>query len=100
LDLGKGAFGMLAEYKTKTNIGIGIGLLLSAMARVLLGGEDHFSIIVGFVLLITGIIVFIWGCMSYAQGKGYHPLVGLVGLLNILGLLILVLLRDKHKIAS
>jgi hypothetical protein len=91
--------GVLEEYKTKTNIGVGLGLILSMMARVLFGGEDHLSFIAGFVLAIAGTMVFIWGCMSYARGKGYHPLLGLLGLLNLLGLLVLVLLRDRRKAA-
>jgi hypothetical protein len=44
-------------------------------------------------------MVFIWGCMSYARGKGYHPLMGLFGLLYLPGLLVLVLLRDRRKAA-
>lgn len=88
---------MLQEYKTNTNIGVGLGLVLSMVARELLRGEDHFGFIAGFIFAIAGTIVFIWGCMSYSQGKGHHPLLGLLGLMYILGLLILVLLRDKHK---
>lgn len=90
---------MLQEYKTKTNIGVGIGLILTGMGRVLLGGGDQPGYIAGLIFEISGIIVFIWGCMSYARGKGYHPLFGLFGLLYILGLLVLVLLRDKYKTA-
>jgi len=90
---------MLEEYKTKTNIGVGIGLILSTIARVVLGGENQLDFIAGLILAISGTAVFIWGCMSYARGKGYHPLFGFFGLLNILGLLILVLLRDRYKTA-
>jgi hypothetical protein len=90
---------MIEEYKTKTNVGVGLGLILSMMARVLFGGEDQVSIIAGLVLAIAGTMVFIWGCMSYARGKGYHPLMGLFGLLYLPGLLVLVLLRDRRKAA-
>lgn len=92
---------MLQEYKTKTNIGIGLGLLLSLGGRMLLaGGEQQLNLLAGLVLTIAGAIAFIWGCMSYARGKGYSPLFGLLGLLYILGLIILALMPDKHKSTS
>jgi hypothetical protein len=59
---------MLPEYKNKTNIGVGVGF-----------------------------IFFIWGCSSYAQGKGYSQWIGALGLLSIFGLVVLAVLPDKHK---
>ena len=88
---------MLEQYRKKTNIGIGIGLAMQIMANVLLDRADQISIIAGIVFALAGTVVFIWGCISYARGKGYHPALGLLGLMYLLGLLILVLLRDKHK---
>lgn len=91
---------MLQEYKTKTNIGIGVGFLCSIVGRVLAHGGSEFGIIIGLVFIIAGIILFIWGCISYARGKGQSPFFGLLGLLYILGLIILVFLPDKHKAAK
>jgi hypothetical protein len=87
---------MLAEYKRKTNIGVGLGMGLQIASRALTpqgGGLAPLAI----VLVVGGIILFIWGCMSYAKGKGYNGAWGLLGLLSIIGLIILVLMPDKHK---
>jgi hypothetical protein len=46
--------------------------------------------------LLAGLVVFAWGCCMYAEGKGYHPVVGVVGLFSLIGLLILAALHDKH----
>lgn len=84
---------MLAEYKRNTNIGIGVGFLLQLAARTMppeSGGLAAFLSVLGFVL-------FIWGCCSYAKGKGHSGWWGLLGLLWILGLIILFFLPDRHK---
>jgi hypothetical protein len=49
------------------------------------------------VLILGGLVLFIWGCTSYSKGKGYHLGWGFLGLLSLLGLIILALLPDKHK---
>ncbi|HEY1173976.1 MAG TPA: hypothetical protein VGH19_21605 [Verrucomicrobiae bacterium] len=86
---------MLAEYKTKTNIGIGIGLLIQFVGRVLTGVES--LALIGFLMVLVGYIMFIWGCGCYAIGKGYSQFLGLLGIFSCLGLLILAVLPDKHK---
>lgn len=86
---------MLPAYKTKTNIGIGIGILVQFLARGLMSDPSTASI--GLVVGIAGAVFFIWGCMNYAQGKGYSMWLGLLGLLSCLGLIVLVVLPDKHK---
>ena len=90
---------MLSEYKRKTNIGVGIGLILQIIGNVLVGPEDVVgrAPLIGVFLLIIGLGFFIWGCMSYSKGKGHHPAWGLLGLLSIIGLIVLVLSPDKHK---
>ena len=87
---------MLSESKTKTNIGVGIGIILQITGRVLMRNKPELST-VGLVLAILGIIFFIWGCMNYAEGKGYSKALGLLGLLSCIGLIILIVLPDKHK---
>jgi hypothetical protein len=52
---------------------------------------------VGYVVLLTGVGLFLWGCAQYAQGKGYSPYWGALGLLYLLGLLVLVFMPDRHK---
>jgi len=86
---------MLPEYKTKTNIGIGIGILLQLLGRFLARNEG--IAVVGYVLILVGVVFFIWGCMNYAAGKGHSKLLGLLGLLSCIGLIILVFLPDRHK---
>ena len=86
---------MLPEYKTKTNIGIGIGILLQLAGRLVTRNEA--TALIGLMLAIVGLVFFIWGCMNYAAGKGHSKWLGLLGLLSCIGLLILVFLPDRHK---
>lgn len=85
---------MLAEYKTKTNIGVGLGIVAQVAGRMLMGQGNTG---VGAILVLVGAVLFIWGCCNYTQGKGYSGWLGLLGLLSCIGLLILVFLPDKHK---
>lgn len=67
---------MLQDKKTKTNIGVGVGIVLHATARLLINeGEGGPRapiglVVLGFILMVIGFVFFIWGCMSYAEGKG------------------------------
>jgi hypothetical protein len=88
---------MLPEYKKKTNIGIGLGLVLQIAGRILLMSGGALGAIPGLVLVLGGLVAFIWGCWSYAEGKGYSGLCGLLGLFSLIGLLILAALPDRHK---
>ena len=90
---------MLAEYKTKTNIYVGLGILGQIAARFIISGagESTPKLMLGLVLLIAAIVSFIAGCCFYAKGKGYSGALGLLGLLSCIGLIILVLLPDKHR---
>ncbi len=87
---------MLAEYKRKTNIGVGLGILAQFVGFVLIVVAYEVAIL-GYSFLFGGIVLFIWGCWSYAKGKGYEGAVGLLGLFTIIGLIILACLPDKHK---
>jgi len=87
---------MLAEYKTKTNIGVAVGLVLEIVGRVVIMEMPDLAL-VGAIITLIGVVFFIWGCMNYAAGKGYSKLLGLLGLLSCIGLIVLVLLPDKNK---
>ena len=81
---------MLAQHKSSTNIGVGLGIILQVAGRAM---ESPF----GLLLLLAGAIAFVWGCAEYARGKGYSGWFGLLGVFSILGLIVLALLPDKHK---
>ncbi|MGD9159653.1 MAG: hypothetical protein PVG39_14665 [Desulfobacteraceae bacterium] len=87
---------MLAEYKTKTNIGVGLGIIAQILGRFLANNEGVISLF-GLLLQIAGAVLFIWGCCMYSKGKGHHGAWGLLGLLSIIGLIILFFFKDKHK---
>lgn len=80
---------MLPQYKTKTNIFIGVGILMQ-----LVGAQF------GPVVQLLGAALMLIGCVFYAKAKGYHGAFGLFGLLSIVGLLVLVCLKDKCKDAE
>uniref|UniRef100_A0A7C4QSE0 Uncharacterized protein n=1 Tax=Schlesneria paludicola TaxID=360056 RepID=A0A7C4QSE0_9PLAN len=87
---------MLAEKKAATNIGVGVGIVLQILGRILQTQGDAMAI-GGLLMMLVGAGFFIWGCINYCEGKGYPGALGLLGLLSCLGLLELVLLPDKHK---
>ena len=87
---------MLAEYKSKTNIGIAIGLILEIVGNVIRMQMPNLAL-VGAIIALVGAVFFIWGCMNYAVGKGYSQFLGLLGLFSCIGLIVLVLLPDKNK---
>jgi uncharacterized membrane protein len=87
---------MLPENKTKTNIGVGIGVLLQLAGFFLVKTSETFAMtILGLILILISIPWFIWGCGNYAEGKGYSKLIGLVGLAGLIGLIVLIVLPDK-----
>ncbi|HWE96803.1 MAG TPA: hypothetical protein VG269_22775 [Tepidisphaeraceae bacterium] len=94
---------MLPEYKTKANLGIGVGIVCIILAVVLglnavSGGTVNGTLMMLAMLVrLVGAIFFIYGCCMYAKGKGYHPAMGLLGLLFLIGLIVLVVLPDKTK---
>lgn len=92
----EGALTMLPEKKTNTNIGVGVGILLQIIGRVMMMQGDSMATI-GLLVSLVGTGAFIWGCINYAQGKGYPWALGLLGLLSCLGLIVLVVIPDKNK---
>ena len=90
---------MLQENKTNTNIGVGIGIILQIAGRVLIYAMPNLALL-GLGICLVGLIFFIWGCMNYAEGKGYSKWLGLLGLLSCIGLIVLVILPDNNKSAG
>jgi hypothetical protein len=89
---------MLKEYEKKTNIGIGLGIVLQLVARFGLMSQSNVAIYyVGLAVALGGIALCIWGCCCYAKGKGHHPAWGILGLLSLIGLIVLVCFSDRHK---
>ena len=88
---------MLAEYKTKANIGVGLGIIGEIVGRVLIDSTVPAQVLLGAVVILVAIVVFIWGCAQYAKAKGHSGWFGLFGLLSIIGLLVLFFLPDRHK---
>jgi len=87
---------MLQDKKTKTNIGVGLGILIQLL-HIVLVHEGYISPILGLIIEIVGLVFFTWGCMNYAEGKGHSKWLGLLGLLSCIGLVILVFLPDRNK---
>jgi TRAP-type C4-dicarboxylate transport system permease small subunit len=85
---------VLSEYKRKTNIGVGVGILLQIASKVV---DKEGLEILSLALAVAGFVLFIWGCASYARGKGLSPWFGALGVLSIIGLIVLVSLPDRHK---
>ena len=67
------------------------------MAQFGMNDKDAAAIILGLVLILVSILLLIWGCMNYAEAKGYSKKVGLIGLLGIIGLIVLIVLPDKIR---
>ena len=99
---------MIAEKQTKSNIGFGVGIVMASFGGVAAATQGYFHIrgliilgdalsVLGDALSVVGFGLFTWGCVNYAQGKGYSPWLGLLGLLSGIGLIVLVILPDKYK---
>jgi hypothetical protein len=86
---------MLAEKKTATNVGVLLGLVLQFVGRGMMAQPGSETL--GLLLVLVGLVAFIFGCVSYAQGKGQPGIFGLLGLLSIIGLIVLAVLPDHHK---
>lgn len=87
---------LLSENRVKTNIGVGLGTILQIIGFFL---SQSYGIrpILGLALIFISIPPFIWGCMTYAEGKGYSKWVGLVGIAGLIGLMVLIILPDQQR---
>lgn len=87
---------MIKVKQKNIYIAIGLGLLLQ-IAGVFVQSPIGMDAALSAILIISGLSLFVWGCWSYAQKKGYSGAWGLLGFLNLLGLLVLFLFKDKSK---
>ena len=89
---------MKSEYRIKTNIGVGFGILAQLIGFLV---SDHIQIGIvlwcAAILIYGGFLLLIWGLWNYAKGKGYKGAWGLLGLLSVFGLVVLALFPDKKK---
>ena len=89
---------MLPEYKSNTNLGVGVGWVVMIVGNLLVRNSPLPWL--GIVVLALGFAAFIWGCVQYAKGKGHSGYWGALGVLWLLGLLVLLFLPDRHKGAT
>jgi len=89
---------MLPEYKVSTNVGVGVGLLLQIAGKQTYYDYKGTSLsYLGIFFIALSLVALIWGCSSYAKGKGYNQFWGLLGVLNLLGFLVLFFFPDRNK---
>lgn len=91
---------MLSQYKTRTNIGVGLGILTIPFGKFFMYSPNNAVVLCGLALWIAGVVLLIWGCGQYAKGKGFSQWWGILGLLYILGFLILFFFPDRNKAAA
>ena len=89
---------MLEPCKTKTNIFVGLGIVVQGLAGILKrqDGLAAYDAVLD-VGTLAGWILIVVGAGFYAKAKGYHWAWGLLGVFSILGLLVLVFFPDRHK---
>ena len=87
---------MRPEHKRNTNIGIGVGILISFGGSVL-AKQGGVFLALGVVAILSGWATFTWGCMNYAEGKGHPKWLGLLGLLSLRGLITLFMFPDHYE---
>ena len=89
---------MIEEYRIRTNIGVGLGIIAQ-----IVGFYVSYYIQIGIVLWLAAIVIYggflllIWGLWNYAKGKGYKGVWGLLGLLSVFGFVVLALFPDRKK---
>ena len=85
---------MLPGSQTKVNVSVGTALCLMGGGIYL--REEQGAVFPGLGMMVCGWVLFMAGCMWYAEGKGHAPGWGLLGMLSLLGLLILVMFKDRY----
>jgi drug/metabolite transporter (DMT)-like permease len=88
---------MLKEFKRRTNTGVGFGWIIMLIGSVQARSQSSGASVLGLCLLLVGAVLFVWGCVQYAKGKGQSGYWGALGLLWLLGLVALFFLPDRNK---
>jgi hypothetical protein len=84
------------RFKRKALIGIPLGFLI-LIAALLLTFADLVPIVLGVALGVAGLGIYIWGCCSFADAKGYSTAIVLTVVFGVvLPVLLLVALPDKN----
>lgn len=93
---------MLANYRRRGHISAATWLVTGIAAAILAPGlsrEVWEHLQPATVVAAVSVAAWCYAFIAYAQAKGYPGLAGLLlALLNLPGLLILILLKDKHKV--
>ncbi|QEL15889.1 hypothetical protein [Limnoglobus roseus] len=77
-----------------TGLALMVGAKLVGRAAEWAGVEP---LAAGIPVFALGAVLFLWGCVRTARGKGYSPWVGAVGVLWLVGLGVLYLLPDRGE---
>ena len=86
---------MAPDKKSRTNVGVGLGVVLQ-LAALLVQKTGAGPEVAAPILLLLSIPVVVWGCMSYAEGKGRSKWLGLIGVAGIIGLAVLTVLPEQQ----
>ena len=83
----------------EANLGVGIGVTLQFMAGMLVtvAGQDA---LLPSILGIASLPFMVWGCMSFAEGKGYPKWIGLFGAAGVIGLIVLLILPSRSHTST
>lgn len=85
---------MLPEKKNNALIGIVGGIVVNIISGVI-SSQGGSMATVGTLVGLVGAVMFIWGCINLAVGKGYSWAFGLLAFLPCIGLIILLVMPDK-----
>jgi hypothetical protein len=87
---------MNPESKRKALIGLGVGLGLEVVSRVLALGGDR-VLFVAVALFLVATLLFIWECTHYALSKGLPHWLGYLGFFSLFGLFVIFLLPIRRR---
>jgi hypothetical protein len=86
-------------FRQQAAIGIPLGGILQMLSNVFDDKTHDFgNLFLVLFLAVTGLASSLWGCIGYAQGKGYSKWMGAWGLVPCcIGILFLIFLPDRRK---
>ncbi|MEW6352612.1 MAG: hypothetical protein AB1646_26495 [Thermodesulfobacteriota bacterium] len=88
---------MLPGYAKKTNIGIGLAIIMWVGVYYFGNDPGETERALAGLLWLGATVPFVLGCCAYAKGKGYESAWGILGLFCWFGLLVLALFPDRHR---